>query len=339
MSAAGTTWVGVKPTHRRQGIMRRMMTGHLRQAVDRGDVLAALWASEATIYGRFGYGAAVDMQRLTLGTEGLTTWRVDAPPPADSIRLVSLEDAIEVIDPIYEATRIRRAGMHRRSADWWRFQALSTRTSCMSGAEGKHVAVATVEGRDVAYAIYGLGEFSVTGQSRAQVIVTEIAGVDAASEVAMWRYLASHDLTAGVVARRRPVDDVLPLVIEDSRRIERRVTDALYVRVLDLQAALRARTFGDSAGFTMRVHDGMFDINDGTWRVEVAPEGVSVEAVADTTADIELDVRELSMLFMGDVNIADLARAARVVVHNPDVLHQINAAFRTTEAGWAPEVW
>ena len=209
----------------------------------------------------------------------------------------------------------------------------------MSGAEGKHVAVATVEGRDVAYAIYGLGEFSVTGQSRAQVKVTEIAGVDAASEVAMWRYLASHDLTAGVVARRRPVDDVLPLVIEDSRRIERRVTDALYVRVLDLQAALRARTYDDSAGFTMRVHDGMFDINDGTWRVEVAPEGVSVEAVADATADIELDVRELSMLFMGDVNIADLARAARVVVHNPDVLHQINAAFRTTEAGWAPEVW
>ncbi len=340
LPTAGTTWVGVLPTHRRRGIMRAMVSRHLTSAAERGEVLAALWASEAGIYGRFGYGAALDMAHLSLRVDGGLAWHDRALPAADSVRLVPLDQAVAVIDPIYEACRGRRAGMHRRSIAFWRFQALSTRKSVLAGAAGKYVVVARVDGVDSAYAIYGMGEEHGDGGSPGNVLyLTELAGLTPSAEASMWRFLAAHDLITKVVARRRPTDDVLPLVLTDPRRVEQRRSDSLYVRVLDVPAALRGRQYADSADFTLRIHDDLLEANDGTWRVQVSSEDVSVEPISTETPDLEMDIRGFGSLYLGGRSLRRMADAGFVTVANPEVIHPFDAAFRAAEAGWAPEVW
>lgn len=337
---AGTTWVGVAPTHRRRGILRRMMQRHLSDVAERGESLAALWASEPAIYGRFGYGQSICAQSLTIGVEGDVAWQDTAPNPAAQIRLVPLDQAWTVLEPIYQVCRTRRAGMHARSQAWWYFQALNIRKNARGGANNKLVAIAQIDGQDAAYAIYGLSEGEWSGGRPDNIVkVMEVAGVDAAAEAAMWRYLCSHDLVATVEAPRRPVDDTLPLLLSNSRRVQRRISDALHVRVIDVASALRHRSYADSAGFTMEVVDDLFPANDGTWQVEVAPEGVSVQAVDATSVDLRMPITTLGAFYMGDLSLRRLAAAGMVEVVNPAVVSSIDAAFRAEEAGWVPEVW
>lgn len=340
LPVGGTTWVGVSPTHRRRGILRQMMWRHLEDVAERGEPLAALWASEASIYGRFGYGPAIDTQSLTIAVDGALKWHDTAPDPPAAVRLVPLDQAWKVLDPIHRACRRRRAGMHVRNKDWWYFQALNARKGSRGGANNKMVAVAQIDGQDAAYAIYGLsdGEWA-TGRPDNSVKVIELAGVDAAAESALWRYLFAHDLVAEVSAPRRPVDDTLPLLLSDSRRVQRRLTDALHVRVTELAAALRGRSYAESVGFTVEVVDDLFEANDGIWQVEVAPEGAAVQSVSTTTADLRMPIRSLGALYMGDISLHRLASAGMVEVSNPAVLPSVDAAFRAVEAGWAPEVW
>ncbi|MEE8602845.1 GNAT family N-acetyltransferase [Euzebya tangerina] len=340
VACAGTTWVGVSPTHRRRGIARRMLTDQLLQARDRGEPLAALWASEATIYGRWGFAPSIDLQKLVVDVHGGLAFKRGAAGPADSVRLVPLEEARTVIEPIYEATRRRRAGLHGRSEGWWDFQVLSTRKSCLAGATDKVVAVATRDGRDVAYAAYGMTWVDVADQQRMELRVTELAGVDPAAEIAMWRFLAGHDLLHTIRAPRRPVDDSLPLAVEDVRRITRTRSDALYVRVLDVRAALLARSYVGSASVTVAVHDDLITANRGVWRIEVAPEGASVEQVDDdSSADISLDIHDLAAVYMGDVRAMDLLRAGLIDATSPEAVRDFDAALAAPEAGWPPEVW
>lgn len=339
LAVAGTTWVGVSPTHRRRGVLSAMMRRHLNDIVVRGEPLAALWASETAIYGRYGYGLGVEQLRCTVAVDGGLRWEETAPPAATQVSLVPLAEAYEVLDPIYEACRRRRAGMHARTEAWWGFQALNTRRNALWGASTKYVAVAEVDGRDAAYAIYGIkGDFSEEGRPAGSLKVMEMAGLDPAAEAAMWRFLMGHDLIGEVIARR-PADDPLPLLLTDSRRVARQPGDALHIRVVDLPAALRGRSYTDSVGFSVEVRDDLLEANDGTWRVEVAPEGASVQPAEGTTPDLRMGIRAMGSLYMGDIGLRRLVAAGMVEVVNPTVVAAVDAAFAAGEAGWAPEVW
>jgi predicted acetyltransferase len=336
---AGTTWVGVSPTHRRQGILRMMMDRHLADVIVRGESVAALWASETAIYGRFGYGTAVERLRCRVDLRGGLHWEATAPGPPTAVHLIGLDEAYETLAPIYEAARRRRAGMHARSEAWWGMQALSTRPGVMDGINTKLVAVAEVDGRDAAYAIHGIGQSTERGRSESVLQVVEMAGVDTHAEAAMWRYLLSHDLVDRVSAQMRPVDEPLPLLLTDQRRVTREPTDALFVRILDIDRALRGRGYRESAGVTIEVTDRSVEANDGTWRVEVAPEGASVESADGTSPDLRMDIRSLGSLYMGDIGLRRLASAGLVEVRNRDVVPSVEAALASDEAGWIPEVW
>lgn len=334
---AGTTWVSVAPTHRRQGILRELMSRHLQEVREQGEPLAGLWASEAAIYGRFGYGMATEQLVLTVNPRGVR-WEATAPPAPDRVRIVPLDEAPDVLAPIYQRCRERRGGMHARSRSWWGFQVLSDRKAAMNGMSYKRVAVAEVDGEDVAYAVYGAKEKWGDDGPAGELALTEMVGVDPQAEAGMWRYLLGHDLIGTVKAWRRPVDDPLPLLVTDSRRVLRSVSDALYLRVIDVPAALRGRSWSDSAGVTIEVVDEIFDHNDGTWRVEVAPEGVSVEST-DDAPDLRMPVRALGSLYLGGVSVARLAAAGLVEVTNPAAVAPFDAALRPAEAPWIPEVW
>lgn len=336
---AGTTWVAVAPTHRRRGVLRQLMTAHLAEAREHGDAIAMLWASEAAIYGRFGYGVAAENLRVVLRSGPGLSWRTDVPWPDAELRAVRIEEAHEVLDPIHEAVRRQRAGMHARSPVWWRFQLLTERKGALAGWSGRHVVVAAVEGEDVAYAIYDTKQgWTADEGPQGRVRVVDLAGVDGVAEGVMWRFLADIDLTTTVSDDRRPADDHLHQLLLDPRRLNRKLMDGLYVRILDLEAALSARTYAASAGVTVEVRDTMVEANDGTWRIEVAPEGVLV-APTDEPAELRMDVRELGGLYLGADHARGLARAGRIEVRDEEALEALAAAMRTPLSPWGPEVW
>ncbi len=337
---AGTTWVAVSPTHRRRGLLRRMMSAHLEGIRERGEPLAGLWASEPAIYGRFGYGPAIEQQHMSVAVDGDLRWAATAPAPVD-VTFVPLADAPAVLDPIYEACRVRRAGTHGRNEAWWRFNLLSSRPNALGGMNQKYVALAHVDGRPAAYAVYGLkGSFGRGGRPDGAMRVFEIAGIDASAEGALWRFLLAHDLTSTVVVPHSPVDDVLPLLLTDSRRVTRTLGDALHLRVMDVAAALQGRTYLGSTAFTVEIVDDVVEANDGVWSVEVAPEGSLVEPVADvTTPDLRMPIASLGAMYMGDLSVRRLAAAGLIEVTNPDVVAPTDAAFTAVETGWVPEVW
>ena len=336
----GTTWVAVSPTHRRRGILRQMMTAHLHDIADRGEPLAGLWASEPAIYGRFGYGMAIEQQSLRIAVGGPLRWRPTAPA-APQVRFVPVEEAPAVLAPLYEACRRRRPGMHQRNDAWWRFNLLSSRKSAMAGMGVKYVAVAEVDGQPAAYAVYGLkGAFDDMGRPDGSMRVFETAGVDASAEGAMWRFLLSHDLITSVSFPHSPVDELLPLLLSDSRRVSRRLGDALHCRVIDVPTALKGRVFASSTAFTVEVVDDILEHNDGIWRVEVAPEGSLVEPAMDvTTADLRMPVSSLGAMYMGGTTARRLTAAGLIEASDSALVDSIDTAFAVPEAGWVPEVW
>jgi predicted acetyltransferase len=340
LPVAGTTWVAVSPTHRRRGVAAGLLRRHLEDVADRGEPLAALWASEAGIYGRFGYGVAIETQRIAVQVGPGLAFAPSAPAPAVEVAPVAPVDAAERLDPIWSAVRGRRAGMHARSPAWWGYQILSEREACTPGGSPKRVAVARAEGRDVAYAVYATASaWDDAARPTGTMTVLELAGVDGAAEAAMWRFLLQQDLLRGVTALRRPVDDALPLLLAEPRRAQRTVVDGLHVRVVDVVGALTGRGYVESAGVTIEVVDDLLPANDGTWRVEVAPEGAAVTPDPGSTPDLRLPIRALGAAVMGDVPIRRLAAAGLVEVTNPAVLDPLDAALRAPEAGWASEVW
>ena len=341
LPAAGTTWVAVSPTHRRRGVLRALMDAHLGDVARRGEPLAALWASEAPIYGRFGYGSAAERLRLTVDLPRLH-WRDDVDVADAQIRLVRLDDAETLLDPIYEAVRRRRPGMHRRgSKAWWHYKALSTREEAMDGASVKAVAVASVDGEPAAYAIYGLTEHwpSNTGTPAGTITVHELAGVDDAAEASLWRYLCSHDLVTTLKASLVPADVTLPWLVTDPRRVGRQLYDALWLRIIDVPAALTARGWHDSAQLTVQVIDDVFASNDDTWRLEVAPEGAVCERAPDAEPDVTMTVESLGALYLGGTPLARLTSAGRVRVRDRRAADELDRALWVRYLPWAPEVW
>ena len=337
LPAAGTTWVSVAPTHRRRGILRSLMSRHLTDAWHRGDPLAALWASEASIYGRFGYGMAVERLMMTLDLRNLQ-WSAQAVSPEVTVHRLLLDHAEEVLDPIYEQARQRRPGLHRRSRTWWHYQVLSTRKDALRGANHKFVAVAECDDEPIAYAVYGIDNSSSQGQADNTVVVIEMAGVDTAAETAMWRYLTAHDLATSLKASMRPVDDPLPWLVTDMRHARREVGDSLWVRILDLPRVLSARSWAESIALTIEVRDDVVSANAGCWRLETSADGASCERT-DGPPDVSLDVRELGAVYLGGIALSRLVKAGLVDVYDWGALDALDGALRIPEAPWAPEIW
>src|SRR5581483_4836666 len=154
LSTAGVTVVGVLPTHRRRGILRSMMRAQLDEVHERGEPLAALWASEETIYGRYGYGLAslvlqFEIQRV-YGAFRAGTERVG------SVRFVDADEAATLLPPVYDAVQRVTPGMYERPASWWEHRLLVDPPAFRFGGSPKHIAVLEVDGEAQAYAIYRL---------------------------------------------------------------------------------------------------------------------------------------------------------------------------------------
>jgi len=337
--AAGVSWVGVLPTHRRRGVLRGLMTAQLYDVRERGrEAVAILWASEPVIYGRFGYGLASSAYAMKV-PRNAHALRSDSPSdPALRLRLVPAEDWKLTAD-VYAAAAVARSGMIARDERWHR-RAASDFPSLREGRSALRCVVAEDDNGLRGYARYSTKPDWKTPVPSGTVHVREVIGVDGAALAALYRYLFDLDLMGVADVWNVPVDSPLLHWLNNTRSTKPVWQDALYVRLVDVGTALAQRRYSAPVDVVLEVTDPVLPWNDGRWRLVGGPDGARCERSEDEP-DLTLGVTDLGGAYLGGTALGGLAAAERVQVRpgRADVLPAVSAAFATSPAPWCPFVF
>jgi predicted acetyltransferase len=331
LRCGGVSVVGVLPTHRRRGVLDAMMRAQLVDSRDRGEAIACLWASEATIYGRYGYGLAARMGEMTLARE--RTAFAQPFTPRGEVRLVEAEEAARVFPPIYERMRALRPGMMSRTEDWWRTRRLEDDPARRKGGP-LACALLLLDGGPAAYALYRVAQDWRGGVTAGTVRVLEAVTPTPESARELWRWLLDFDWTSQFVAGLLPVDHPLFLLLAEPRRMNFTLDEGIWARLVDVGAALAARAYGGADGVVLEVVDETAPWNAGRWRV--GPAGVER---TESPAGIRLAASALASVYLGGFRFADLARAHCLQELEPGAVGLADAVFRTDAEPWCPEIF
>jgi predicted acetyltransferase len=307
-----------------------MMDTQLRDVHERGEPIAALWASEETIYGRFGYGLASWAGELQVQHE----WDAFAEPlePAGTTRFVTPEEARASFPPIYEAVRRQRPGMLARSETWWEERQLRLPEE-ESNAPRRFV-VLEVDGEPLGYAIYRTHFDFEGGLPASRLVVREALGSTPQAMAAIWRFLLDVDWMSVAEVPFAPPDHPLFLLLALPRRARYRLHDALWVRLVDLGAALSGRTYGAGEPLVLEVRDAVCPWNQGRWRRD----GGACER-SDAEPDLALDVAALGSAYLGAVSFRQLAEALRVEELRDGAIERADALFAWRPLPWCLEIF
>ena len=332
LPTAGVTVVGVYPTHRRRGVLRSLMRGQLDAAHERGEPLAALWASEETIYGRFGYGLASFCGEIKLAHE-YASFAVPFEPEG-TIRFLEPDEAGEVLPPVYDRVRSQWPGMFSRNDLWWQDRELKDSEERREGAGPKRWVAYERGGSIDAYAVYRHKPGWEEGSTVAELRVVEALAATPTAERDLWGYLLSIDWKATVQAFLLPPDHALFLLLATPRRLRYRMGDGLWVRLVDVGAALSGRQYAADGSIVFDVHDEFCPWNEGRWKLEG---GAAQRTNAD--ADVALSAPSLGSAYLGGVSFASLGRAGRVEELKDGALMRADALFRWDRHPWCPEIF
>ena len=344
LPAAGVTFVAVMPTYRRQGVLSSLMRRQLADVRDRGEPLAILWASEAVIYGRYGYGRASWHLDFTLhrGEGGLASTGPGAPDGL-RLRIVEPETALPELAKVYDAVLASRPGMFGRNDAWWR-SAIFDPAERRHGASPLRCLLAEDASGPRGYALYA-GVDTWTGFLPENVLtVHELMAADPAASAALCTDLLSRDLTTEFRLPHRPVDDPLLYQLADPRRTRPKLNDNLWVRIVDLPRALAGRRYSCPVDVVLEVRDEILPANAGRWRLSTTTEapggGLAASCVpASSPADLALDVSQLGAAYLGGTRLGALAGSGLVTELRPGVTRQLSAALTWDPAPWCPTVF
>jgi predicted acetyltransferase len=330
LPVAGVTWVSVRPTHRRKGILTAMMRRQLSDIRERGEAIAALWATEAPIYGRFGYGLASEGVEIRI--DRTRTGLAHTTPARGRTRLVTRDEALESWPAVHDRLTEEQPGHYRRRPDWWRLRNLPEQESPNPGYTSSFLVQYEEDGQVDGYVRYAIKQEYVEGSAAGTLFVTELTAATDAAYSALWSYVFGVDLIGKIEALWRSVDEPLNWMLSDPRRLIRRTQDTLWVRVVDVEAALAARRYSAEGRIVFEVRDPFCPWVGGRYELEGGPDGATCRA---TTAppDITLDADALGTAYLGNARFQLLKRAGRV---EGDA-----AALRFADAmfGWSPLPW
>jgi predicted acetyltransferase len=337
LPAAGISAVGVIPTHRRRGVLRALMTHQLRDIHERGrEPLAILWASEPPIYGRFGYGLASRAYALDV-LRSPNALRADVPTDPDlRLRLVPADDW-KITADVYSRALTQRPGMLARDERWWR-KAVRDLPSMREGRSALRCVVVEDDSGVRGYARYATKQDWTPGRPQGTVHVREVAAIDAPARALLYRYLFDQDLMGKIDIWNIAIDDPLLLWLENLRSTKPLWLDALYVRLIDLPAALRSRTYTTPVDVILEITDRICPWNDGRWHLVADSDGVSCEK-ASRPADLSMSVTELGATYLGGTGLTELAMAGRVTEQTAGALTSTSLAFQSSPAPWCPVVF
>jgi predicted acetyltransferase len=329
----GVTVVGVLPTHRRRGVLTAMMREQLEDIRDRGEPIAALWASEEVIYRRYGYGLA-----SLSGEMGLPSGYAGLRQPPDeraAVRLVPLDASKDVIGPIYDRVRLLTPGMFARTDTWWETRNLSDPPERRQGGGEKNALVLELDGEPAGYALYRIHTKFESGAAAGHVDVIEALADGPVATRELWRVLLDMDWKATLKAYLLPIDHPLVHQLSYPRRMQLRIGDGLWVRLVDVGAALSSRAYAGEGPIVLEVEDAFLPENSGRWRLE----GGKAERT-DDDADVALDVGELGATYLGGFGFGQLARAGTVRELKEGGAARADAVFGVdAPKPWCPEIF
>lgn len=317
---AGVTWVGVLPTHRRRGGLKKMMRHQLDTLHETGaEPVAGLTASQAEIYGRFGYALATDHVVLTVPRHA-NALRLPAGTDEVTLRLVDLKSALPIFKEKYDRQILFRPGTLEMTG--WRQQLLADDPAEMrQGGSKLYSVLAERDGVSVGCALY---RTRATAPQR-QVDVQDVYADDPAAYAALWQMLLNIDLSMETFAMVA-VDDPLLFMLEDRRSAKPSLADNLYVRLVDVDRALEARTYAEPIDAVFEVVDEICPWNAGRWRLSGDVKGATCVRT-DSPADLTVGIRELASIYLGGVTLRSLEHAGQVAEHTNGAVRSISKAF------------
>ncbi|GAB2753739.1 GNAT family N-acetyltransferase [Salinifilum aidingensis] len=323
LAAAAVTGVGVRPDRTRRGVLRALMRRQLDDARRTGEPVAVLHASETGIYERFGYGLATRSRRVQV--DARTARTAATAPSGGRVDLVPPEEVAEVLPEAYRRIGGERPGMIERPAAWWT-HALGHRSA----------AAATAVHRDQSGAADGFASYEPvsvdhrfdSGETTLRVL--DFQAPDARAAAGLWEFLLGVDLSDVVVAAARPLDEPLEWWLTDHRECRTtRLDDDLWLRLVDVEAALRARSYAAGEPVLLAVDDPFLPENGGCYRI--GPDGAWRCAEAP---QLRCDVSTLGALYLGEESMTRMVDAGRVTVDDPDAVSTADALFRTARSPW-----
>lgn len=316
--SAGVTAVTVRATHRRQGLLRQMMAELFDQARSREEPLAVLTASESHIYGRFGYGVASFGQNFSVARDR-SAFRTE-PEVDGRFRIVDDKTVRATFPSIHDAVRRARPGDINRSDTWWDLTAEDAEIMRDGKKKAFRVLHEDAAGNPDGYAIYRYDGKWPDGNPAKEVLVDEVVSADPNVELALWRYLLDLDLV-GEVKGPAPFDSPLRWALLEPRRFAvKQVWDGIWVRILDIPAALEARTYAAPGTLVVQVAD------EGTFRLEADESGNASCRPHSADADLVLGLEELGSIYLGAVTASTL-RAAGRITGDTGALRRADAMF------------
>lgn len=321
---AGVTWVSVLPTHRRRGVLTRMMRHQLDDIRGRGEPLAILLASESVIYGRFGYGLATVQAEYELPR---LYRHLTAPhEPAGRVVLIDGAEAETQLPAVHDRVRRRQPGDVSRTDGWW---ARFFRDAKPGGGAGARFyalyegATGEVEG----YAYYRVGNANA-GFATAAAMVQGLGSTTLDGYLALWQYVSDIDLTDRVTTTSRPMEEPLRHRLADPRRLKATsVHDFLWCRIVELPAAIAARRYATNDRFVVEVADEFCPWNAGRWLIAGGPDGATCER-SRAAPELSLTAADLGAVYLGGTRLVVLAQAGRVHAASTDVLRRADAFFQ-----------
>lgn len=336
--SSAVTNVTVTPTHRRQGLLTRMMAAELSAAHARGDVVSTLIAAEFPIYGRYGYGPATSVSEweIDVPRTGLDPRR---PVPGDGGRIDLIDEAeVRELGPaLHERVRAATPGAVNRDARWWRVITGVEHMSHNTYTPSFHAVYRTAEGEVAGMVRYTTDDHWTDAKIPQNTLqVRQLLALTPEAERALWGFLCSIDWVMKVRTGYRAPDDLVPRLLPDPRAA-RLVTSAdwLWLRVLDVVRALRARTYAVPGVLVLEVTDPSGPAG-GRYRLDA---GAGDCVRTEEPADLRLDVGTLGSLYLGDESAVRLGALGAVTEERPGALALADAVFRTARRPWCPDIF
>jgi len=344
VGTGGVTFVSVRPSHRRRGILSAMMRHQLADIATRGEAIAALYASEAGIYGRYGYGCASGQLRLTVqrGDGALRPAAASAGPGPVRLQAAEPTELRADVAKVYDGVLPHRPGMIARDERWWQ-AILDDPEFVRRGLSTQKCVLAVDASGPRGYALYRTRpDWDEDGLPYGSLSVRELIATDAGAAAALWADLLTRDLVGEVVARHRPVDDPLLEMLADRRRARAYLADGLWIRLVDVGAALRQRRYACAADMVIEVTDELLPANAGRWRLQCPGPADGGGASCERTtaaADIVLPIAALGAGYLGGTRLGALAAAGLVSEQKDGTLARLSAAMYSDPAPWCPSMF
>jgi predicted acetyltransferase len=333
LPVAGVSAIGVVPGHTRRGHLGRIMRMLLDDAREAGETVAALWASEGAIYGRYGFGPATRAMRYELELDRVALRR-DAALPEALPEVGVPADALERIRPVFDRVRAGRPGMLDRPGAWWD-RRIHDPEHRRDGAGPLRAALQP--GPDGEVAGYALFAAKMSWDDRGpagSVMVKEVVAETPEAHGGLWRFLLGLDLVRTLQWRLAPEHDALAHLLDSNDAVNRRAGDGLFVRLLDVDAALSARSYATPVDLVLELDDPFCPWNSGRHRLRedrCEP--------TDAPADLALGAEALGAVYLGGTPLTAFAAAGRVRELRPGALAEAATAFRGAVEPWCPEIF